>query len=156
MYTTCIPTSILWFTRLYFSRLDDESGANIFFELKFNPRLLFTELENLLDVLKENLHVPNGIIDISSLSIREIYSSTMMSSSSLTPNLPAYSHILDDNFANTFGKCVPAVQLPFCLPVYNNLTSYPNMFMHKSADDVQEDLIVFRCESKVKRSHSAG
>lgn len=116
----------------------------MFFELKFNPRLLFTDLENLIGVLQENLHVPNGVIDVSSLSIREIYSSTMMSSSSLTPNFPAYSHILDDNFANVLGKCVPATQLPFCLPVYNNLTSYPNVFTHKNAEDVERDLIIFR------------
>lgn len=106
------------------------------------------DTDDLLLLLKQNLRIPNGVTDIQNVSLRKMHSSLLMSSSSLSPNLPAFSHILDDNFANILGRCVPAFQLPFCPPIYNNLTSYPNIFMHKNAKEVNEDVIVFRWVNK--------
>lgn len=115
------------------------------FELKFNPRLMFgTDVIDLTHVLKKNLGTSNGNVSVESFQLRQMHLSSLMSSSSLSPNLPTFSHILDDNFADAVGKCVPAFQLPSCPPIYKNLTSYPNLFGHNNADEMKEDLVIFR------------
>lgn len=124
---------------------EGESNITVHFEVKFNPRLLFGgDINSITKTIKENLWIPNGIVDIESVSIRETHSASMVSASSLSPRIAPPSHILDDNFSNDLGRCTPITQLPFCSNYESNSTSFPNLFMHRDAADMKNDLIIFR------------
>lgn len=68
----------------------------------------------------------------------------MTSLSSLSPHIPSPSYIIDDNFSNSIDRCAPAIQLPFCPRIGDNFTSFPNLFGHRSVDDIENESILFR------------
>lgn len=127
------------------SRETDDTNTTVHFGMKFNPRLLLgATLKDLVEVLKQNLRIPNGLVDANSISVREFFPSPAVTSPSFFPESSSSNHILEDSLTNV-GRCVSAMQLPFCLNITeSSLTAYPNLLMHKGKEEVADDLIIFR------------
>lgn len=133
----------------------DDSNTTVHFGMKFNPRLLLgATLKDLIEVLRQNLRVPNGVVDINSVVVREFLPSTAVTAPSFLPETSSTSsHVLEDNISNIAGRCVLCMQLPFCTNITEkSYTAYPNLLMHKSKEDVTDDLIIFRYV-RVQLSH---
>ena len=114
--------------------------------MKFNPRLLLgATLKDIVDVLKQHLQIPDGSIDKNSISVREFFPSSAVTSPSILTESPSSRHVLEDNLTSNAGRCVSAMQLPFCINITEkSYTAYPNLLSHKSKEEVTDDLIVFR------------
>ncbi|XP_065203065.1 atrial natriuretic peptide-converting enzyme-like [Planococcus citri] len=126
---------------------NDNSNTTVHFGMKFNPRLLLgATLKDIVDALKQHLQMPDASVDKNSVSVREFFpSSAVTSPSILTESSSSSGHVIEDNLTSTAGRCVSAMQLPFCINITEkSYTAYPNLLLHKSKEDVTDNLIVFR------------
>ncbi|KAI4462163.1 transmembrane protease serine [Holotrichia oblita] len=128
--------------------LDGIEGKDLIvhFNVHIDPTYIDVDADDLKELLskeislEKSLYFRNLTIDAKSLEVKEsdapIHSTTTQKPTTLKPEPVT-------KLPDPPRKCSKA-QLPYCNKLSHNITTYPNIFGHKSLNDVQNDMITFR------------
>ncbi|XP_008545469.1 atrial natriuretic peptide-converting enzyme isoform X1 [Microplitis demolitor] len=123
----------------------ENSDLVVHFELRFDPRYQTVQVADVVQVLTKEInsetakYLVNLTIDPKSLEVQENFAalnaqitmSTTVTTPPTTTTAPS-------------PRSCSSLELTYCKHLPYNITSYPNIFGHRSLSDVEENVIAFR------------
>ncbi|XP_049952407.1 atrial natriuretic peptide-converting enzyme [Schistocerca serialis cubense] len=118
----------------------------VHFNLHFDPYWMNIDVPLVVEALKqgvvnpESLYFSNYTIDPGSLEVKESTAALTSTTTPTTASLP----VLPPSTTPAPPRRCAALELEYCSKMPYNRTSYPNIFGHKSIQEVRDNIIVFR------------